>query len=81
MANLSFVRSSKLIDLLQTADPQKEMYVRVLSASRLALGIDPLQPTHLIDLSKENIRPYHSLEPSKTFEQILAPSVQFTPLN
>jgi len=58
MASLSFISAAKLGDLLRSADPQKKMYVRVLSTNRLALGIDPLQPTNMIDLSKETIGPY-----------------------
>jgi hypothetical protein len=34
------------------------MYVRVVATNRLALGADPLQPTYLIDLSKETAVPF-----------------------
>lgn len=52
------IAASKLTELLRTANEHKSMYVRVLSASRLALGIDPDRPTLVVDLSKEKIIPY-----------------------
>jgi hypothetical protein len=55
MASLSFIQTGKLADLLRSADPGRKMYVRVMSTTRLALGADPLTPTHVIDLSKETI--------------------------
>ena len=58
MASLSFIPASKLVNLLDTADPKKCMYVRVLSATRLALGADPLNPSAMIDFSKEAVLPY-----------------------
>lgn len=36
------------------------MHVRVLTTNQLALGVDPLNPTIVIDLSKEAIRPLHT---------------------
>jgi hypothetical protein len=54
----SFVRASKLVDLLTAADPKKSMYVRVLSSNRLAVGIDPIKPSAVIDLSEEAVVPY-----------------------
>lgn len=57
MASISFISAAKLSDLLRTADPQRAMFVRVLSATRLALGTDPLQPTKVIDLSNEAVGP------------------------
>lgn len=83
MANVTFIQASKLIDLLHACDPQNEMHVRVLSTSKLALGVDPLQPTHLINLSKEMTGPYHSSEPEIAFEHVDAtrvpPSSSFAP--
>jgi len=58
MAALSFISASKLVDLLNTADERQNLFVRIVSANRLALGVDPLQPTLLLDLSKEKIGPY-----------------------
>jgi len=60
MASLSFIPAGKLADLLRSADPQNRMYVRVLSATRLAIGADPLQPTSVIDLAKETVGPIES---------------------
>lgn len=57
MANLSFLPTAKLADLLTSADPQKKLYVQVLN-NRLVLGADPLQPTDVIDFSNEMIAPY-----------------------
>jgi len=57
MASISFISAAKLADLLKAADARKDLYVRVLSASRLALGTDPLQPTQIVDLRKEKLVP------------------------
>jgi hypothetical protein len=62
MAHVSFVTAAKLIELLETANPSGNMHVRVLTTNQLALGIDPLNPTSVIDLSKEAIRPISSQE-------------------
>jgi len=62
MARLSFIPASKLVELVTALDVRKDMHVSVLSANRLALGGDPLQPTHMIDLSKEKVSPYSSAE-------------------
>lgn len=58
--------ASKLTELLRSADEHKNMYVRVLSPSRLALGIDPDRPTLILDLSKEKIAPYNRSDPDDT---------------
>jgi hypothetical protein len=71
MASLSFVSISKLIDLLNNADPRKSMYLRVLSSTRLAVGADPLNPSVVIDLAKEKIAPFAE-EPLKAPEPALA---------
>jgi hypothetical protein len=57
MASLSFISTIKLTDLLRTADPEGKMQVRVLSSTRLAIGIDPLKPTKVIDFAKETSGP------------------------
>ncbi|HVM79018.1 MAG TPA: hypothetical protein VMU06_08355 [Stellaceae bacterium] len=57
MASLSFIRASKLAELLQSADPEKKMYVRILNTTQLGVGLDPLQPMVIISLSKETIGP------------------------
>lgn len=64
MANLSFVQAGKLSELLSAADPKNKMYVRILTSNRLALGIDPLAPTLMIDFSNEKVLPYVQQEDS-----------------
>ncbi len=56
MAHVSFVAASKLVELLMAANTNRDMYVRVLTANKLALGTEPLHPTKVIDLSKEEIQ-------------------------
>jgi hypothetical protein len=51
----SFLKSTKLIDLLQHADPKGEMAVLVLADGRLGLGTDPLKPVIAIDLGAEQL--------------------------
>jgi hypothetical protein len=65
MATLSFISASKLVDLLKATDSHREMHVRVLSANKLALGADPIQPTHVIDLSKEKVSIYDPASSSR----------------
>lgn len=55
VANVSFIESKRLIELVRQADPNGNMKIRVLTGHRLAIGSDPLAPTHVIDLSKEKI--------------------------
>lgn len=66
MASLSFIETTKLIDLIRRADPKGNMKVRVLPGHQLAMGSDPLSPTLVIDLSKEIISPYSSGEQTNT---------------
>jgi hypothetical protein len=58
MATMSFISASKLVELVKAANKGGEMYVRVVSGNRLALGNDPMNPTVSIDLSKEAVGPY-----------------------
>ena len=60
--SVSFITVSRLIQLLNTGNVGQQAFVRVLGANRLALGEDPLQPTHLIDLSRETIAPCGPLD-------------------
>jgi hypothetical protein len=62
MANIAFASVGKLIELLNVATAGEDAYVRVLSANRLAVGVDPLHPTHLIDLSREVLLACNQLE-------------------
>jgi hypothetical protein len=55
MASLAFISASKLVELLKSSDPERNMFVSVISTNRLALGTDPLQPSSVIDLSREMI--------------------------
>src|SRR5262245_49894483 len=68
MATLSFISASKLAELLQTANKGREMYVRVISGNRLALGNDPMKPTISIDLSKETVGAYNESKPKEVIE-------------
>jgi len=69
MASISFISASKLVQLLNAGNTGNDMYVRVLCTNRLALGADPLQPTHLIDLSKEKVGPCNPGELAKIPDQ------------
>ena len=62
MASVTYIGAVKLAELLQKADAGAGLVVSVVSASRLALGKDPLHPSITIDFSKEAIGPY---EPDK----------------
>ena len=62
MASVAYIGASKLSDLLNSADPHKSMYVRVLSETQLAVGADPLQPTSVVDFSREKIIPYADVD-------------------
>lgn len=53
----SIMSAAKLADLLRSVDPQGAMHVQVLN-ERLALGVNPMQPTHMIDFSNERVVPY-----------------------
>lgn len=55
MASVSFLPTSKLIELLRAADPKGNMHVRVASGSRIVIGVDPMNPSYTIDLSKETL--------------------------
>lgn len=54
---LSLIRSAKLAELADLAEKHGHPYVQVLTNNLLALGTDPLNPTHVIDLTKETILP------------------------
>lgn len=53
MATLSFISTTKLNELLRIADPKGDMHVCIRSATELAIGIDPLNPTNVIDFAIE----------------------------
>jgi len=55
MAIVSYIPTSKLMSLISAADPQKDLNVRVLNATRLSLETDTFQPIAMIDLSEEKV--------------------------
>ncbi len=54
---ISYIGAAKLAELANSAKKKGCNYVQVQSKSLLAVGADPLNPTHVIDLTKESIRP------------------------
>ncbi|MBZ9734351.1 hypothetical protein LB534_04990 [Mesorhizobium sp. CA18] len=56
MAQVSFIMATKLIELLGSANGSGDLSVSVLSSNQLALGVDPLKPTSVLDLSNETVR-------------------------
>ncbi|MFT3989471.1 hypothetical protein [Aestuariivirga sp.] len=70
MAHVSFISAKKLIELLVAASSREDMHVKVLTTNQLAIGIDPLHPTSVIDLSKELVVPM-----KKVVEAVPAPRV------
>ena len=72
MAHLSFISATKLVELLNATNTNKNMHIRVLTTNQLALGIDPLHPTNVIDLSKEELR---SISSGENDISIKAPTV------
>ena len=77
MASLSFITTGKLSELLNVADPKKSMYLHVLNSTRLAIGVDPLNPSAVIDLANETIMPFTE-GPIKTSEQPVKPEEKWT---
>jgi hypothetical protein len=70
MAHVSFISASKLVQLLNTANAKNDMHVRILTNNQLALGIDPINPTSVIDLSKEIVRSLSHVEDVAVSEPI-----------
>src|SRR5882724_5575572 len=62
MASVAFISASKLVELLKSSDPERKMYVSVISTNQLALGTDPLQPSSVIDLSRETISEFAAIQ-------------------
>jgi hypothetical protein len=69
VATISFISTSKLAQLLNEANVGRDTYVRVLSTNRLAIGTDPLQPTHIIDFSNESVSWFDSTRLTESGEQ------------
>lgn len=55
MASVSFISTSKLVQLLTSADQQKVLRVRVLNSTHLSLETEHFQQVSLIDLAEEKI--------------------------
>lgn len=54
---ISLIPTEKLAELAKTAHKQGLHYAHIHSKNILAIGADPLRPTHVIDLTEEAIRP------------------------
>lgn len=55
---LSIIPAAKLSELAKSAYRNGYTYIRIENKNLLAAGADPLNPTHVIDLKEETIRPY-----------------------
>lgn len=55
MANLAYASVPRIIELFRSIPGFAEMVVSVVDKSHLAIGRDPLKPTGIIDLSKEEV--------------------------
>lgn len=49
------ISASKLIQLLRSAGPAESTFVRILDDQKLAVGSNPLQPTHEICFTSEKV--------------------------
>jgi hypothetical protein len=56
MAQLAFIESRRLVDLISRTDPNGDMLITVLNHDELGLGTDPLVPTAVLSFSKESVR-------------------------
>jgi hypothetical protein len=54
---IHYMSSAKLVELINSVDPNGEMVVSVPGSERLTIGKDPLKPTYVIDFSKEVVAP------------------------
>jgi hypothetical protein len=81
MAHVVFTSLEKLVHLLNTAPIGQGACVRVLGPNLLGLGVDPLHPTHTVDLVRETVSPRFNeespidLEPS-SIQETEAPVAQ-----
>ena len=55
MASIAFASLQKILDLAKGVDSSADMDLRIVSSSRLAVGVDPFHPTHIIDLARESV--------------------------
>jgi len=56
MAQMQYVRTVKLIELIRRADPKGDAYAQV-SDNKIVVGVDPTKPDLEIDLASEEVRP------------------------
>lgn len=69
------IRTDALLALISTVDPLKSMSITVVNNTQLGLGLNPFQPTHLIDLAEEKVR----VIGAPTSDDSLRPAVQTEP--
>jgi hypothetical protein len=73
MASIAFASLRKVVELVQGVQSSDDMYLRVVSSSRLAVGTDPLHPTHMIDIAREAVVACNGVEPPSS-APVKAPS-------
>lgn len=49
----TFIAAARLFDLISVVGPPSNLYLRVLNETEVAVGADPLHPSHVVNLSKE----------------------------
>jgi hypothetical protein len=62
MASIAFASLKKVIELVNGVQSSEDMYLRVVSSNRLAVGTDPLNPTHIIDIAREAVMACNGVE-------------------
>lgn len=60
MASISYIPTSKLIALISSADPMKNLNLRILNATNLSLETDEFLPIVIIDLAAEKVVPVNA---------------------
>lgn len=64
----TFMRGARLIELLQSLDPDGEMAVQIMPDGRLGVGQDPLHPSQAIDFGSEKAVALSQSSPRPAFE-------------
>jgi hypothetical protein len=80
MAIVSFMSATKLAELLDDASKPQNMYVRVAN-NRILLGADPLNPTFVVNLSKEAVESYGNSAITKAEVPLSRPDAEAQSLN
>jgi hypothetical protein len=62
---MQLISTAKLAELANSAEKQGYKYAQVRTKNLLAIGADPMTPTHVIDLSREVIRPISAPDDSE----------------